>query len=66
MVHNMMALYEGTTIINIVVECQKEYQPKYFSMSRKEWLHLIRDYVRKVTERPELRDEETFRYEMAG
>ena len=61
-----MALYEGTTIINIVVECQKEYQPKYFSMSRKEWLHLIRDYVRKVTERPELRDEETFRYEMAG
>ena len=62
----MMELYEGTTILNIVVECQKEFQEKYFSMKANEWRHLIRDYVRDVTERPDLQDTEVFRYTMAG
>ena len=66
LVHNMMALYEGTTIMNIVVECQKEYQERYFSMKGNDWRHLIRDYVRKVTERPELQETEVFRFVMAG
>ena len=66
LIHNMMELYEGTTIMNIVIECQKEYQERYFSMSGNDWRHLIRDYVRKVTERPELQENETFRYVMAG
>ena len=62
LIHNMMELYEGTTILRIVAECQKEFGEKYFSMSRKEWHHLIRDYVRDVTERPDLQEEEMFRY----
>ncbi|MCK8623543.1 type I restriction endonuclease subunit R [Prevotella sp. E13-27] len=66
LIHNMMALEEGTTIMNIVVECQKEFQEKYFSMQTKDWYHLVRDYVRKVTERPELQETEVFRYVMAG
>ena len=66
LVHNMMELYEGTTILKIVAECQKEFGEKYFSMSRKEWHHLIRDYVRDLTERPELQEDEVFRYSMAG
>lgn len=66
LVHNMMGLDEGTTIMQIVVECQKEFQERYFSMTGNEWRHLIRDYVRKVTERPELQEEEVFRYVMAG
>lgn len=66
LIHNMMELYEGTTIMNIVIECQKEYQERYFSMSGNDWRHLIRDYVRKVTERPELQEYETFRYVMTG
>ena len=66
LVHNMMELYEGTTIMNIVLECQKEYQQKYFSMKTNDWRHLIRDYVRKVTERSDLQDEEVFRFVMAG
>ena len=66
LVHNMIELYEGTTILKIVAECQKEFGEKYFSMSRKEWHHLIRDYVRDLTERPELRDDEEFRYSLAG
>jgi type I restriction enzyme R subunit len=66
LIHNMMELYEGTTILNIVVECQKEFQEKYFSMKPNEWRHLIGDYVREVTERPALSDNEVFRYSMAG
>ena len=66
LVHNMMELYEGTTIMNIVLECQREYQQRYFSMGGNDWRHLIRDYVRQVTERPELQDNEVFRYVMAG
>ena len=66
LVHNMMELYEGTTIMNIVVECQREFQEKYFSMGGNDWRHLIRDYVRMVTERPELQETEVFRFVMAG
>ena len=66
LVHNMMELYEGTTIMNIVIECQREYQDRYFSMGGNDWRHLIRDYVRKVTERPELQEAEVFRFVMAG
>ena len=66
LIHNMMELYEGTTILNIVVECQKEFQERYFSMKGNDWRLLIRDYVRKVTERPELQEEEVFRFMIAG
>lgn len=58
---HMMVLYEGTTIMNMVVECKKEYQERYFSMKTNDWRHLLRDYVRKVTERPTLQDAEVFR-----
>jgi hypothetical protein len=66
LIHNMMELEEGTTILNIVVECQKKFGEKYYSMSRKEWHHLISDYARMVTERPDLQEDEVFRYVMAG
>ena len=66
LVHNMMALYDGTTIDSIYAGCQKEYQERYFRMKGNDWRHLIRDYVRKVTKRPELQENEVFRYVMAG
>ena len=66
LVHNMMELYEGTTIESIYVDCQKEFQQRYYSMKGNDWRHLIRDYVRKVTERPDQQENEVFRYVMAG
>lgn len=66
LIHTMMDLVEGTTILKIVVECQKQFQEKYFSMGGNDWRHLIRDYVRKVTERPELQETEVFKFSMAG
>lgn len=65
LIHNMMSLDEGTTILQIVAECQKEFQEKYFSMKQKEWLHLIRDYVRNITQRPDLQDNEVFTFKVA-
>ena len=61
LIHNMMELHEGTTIMKIVVECQKQFQERYFSMKPNDWRHLIRDYVRTVTERPDLQETEIFR-----
>ena len=66
LIHNMMALNEGTTIMQIVVECQRQFQEKYFSMKSNEWRHLIGDYVRDVTNRPELQEQETFHFTMVG
>ena len=66
LIHNLMEMEDGTTIETIYLECIREYQEKYFSMKPNEWRHLVRDYVREVTERPELRDDEVFRFSMAG
>ena len=66
LIHNMMELYDGTTILRITTECQKEFQLKYFSMKTNEWRHLIRDYVRKIIENPNLREDEVFHYQRTG
>jgi type I restriction enzyme R subunit len=66
LIQNMMEASEGTTILRIVAECQKEFGEIYFSMSRKEWHHLIGDYVRKITERSDLQEDEVFMYVLAG
>ena len=65
LIHNMMELEDGTTIETIYLECIREFQEKYFSMKPNEWRHLVRDYVREVTERPDLEDTELFTYKSA-
>lgn len=64
LIHNMMELEEGTTIETIYLECIREFQDKYFSMKPNEWRHLVRDYVRKVTNRPELKEDTLFYYKV--
>lgn len=61
LIHNMMALHEGTTIMWIVFECQSKFQQKYYNMKTNDWRHLICDYIRKITERPNLQENEVFR-----
>ena len=66
LIHNMMELEDGTTIETIYLECIRNFQEKYFSMKPKEWLHLVRDYVREVTQQPNLPEQEVFRFAMVG
>ena len=66
LIHDMMEMDGGTMIKNITSVCIKQYGERYGAMKPKDWEHLIRDYVRKVTERPELQETEVFRYVMAG
>ena len=66
LIHNMMELEEGTTIETIYLECIRRFQEKYFGMKPNEWRHLVRNYVREVTERPDLQETEVFRFSMAG
>jgi type I restriction enzyme R subunit len=65
LIHNMMELEDGTTIETIYLECIREFQEKYFSMKPNEWRHLVLDYVREVTKRPDLDDNELFTYKSA-
>ena len=65
LIHNMMELEDGTTIETIYLECIREFQEKYFSMKPNEWRHLVRDYVREVTKRSDLDDNELFTYKSA-
>ena len=65
-IHNLMELENGTTIETIYLECIRKYQEKYFSMKPNDWRHLVRDYVREVSEQPELQEDEVFRFSMAG
>ena len=44
----MMGLYEGTTIMKIAVECQKEFQQKYYVGS---WWLDEKEQIRKVDDR---------------
>lgn len=66
LIHYLMKINDKITILKIVAECQKEYQERYYSMNGNDWLHLIGDYVRKVTLKPSLKDDEVFRYMVAG
>lgn len=62
LIHNMMALHDGTTIEKIYVECIRNYQEKYFNMKPNDWRHLVSNYVKDVTEQQDLQDDTVFRY----
>lgn len=66
LIHNMMEMDGGTMMKNVTSVCMAMFGEKYISMSKNDWRHLIDDYVRKVTNLPNLREDEVFRYVMAG
>ena len=65
LVKHLMTIDGGTTILHIVAECKKEFQLRYYSMDDKDWLHMIRDYVRGVTKLPDLKEDEVFTFKVA-
>ena len=66
LIHNMMEMDGGTMMKNITSVCIKQFGERYLSMTPNDWRHLIDDYVRKVTNRPELKEDEVFRFVMTG
>lgn len=66
LIHNMMEMDGGTMMKNICSVCIGLFQERYNSMKLNDWRHLIDEYVRKVTRRPDLREDELFRFVMAG
>ena len=65
LIHNLMKQKEGTTIETIYLKCIRKFQEKYFNMKPNDWRHLVRDYVREVTKRPDLEEKELFTYKSA-
>jgi type I restriction enzyme R subunit len=66
LIHNMMEMDGGTMMKNVTSVCMAMFGEKYISMSKNDWRHLIDDYVRKVTNLPDLREDEVFRYVIIG
>ena len=65
LIKHLMSRKEGTSILKIVAECEKEFQLKYFSMDIKDWKHIVGDFVRGVTQMPNLKEEEVFTFKVA-
>ena len=66
LIHNMMEMDGGTMMKNIYSICIAMFQPRYNNMKPNDWRHLIDNYVRNVTNRPDLKEDEVFRFVMAG
>ena len=66
LIHNMMEADEGTMMKNILSVCIAKFQEKYNNMKPKDWNHLVFGYIREVTQRPKLKEDEVFRYVMTG
>ncbi len=62
LIHNMMEMDGGTMLKNITSVCIAMFGERYASMLPKDWSHLIDDYVRKVTNRPNLEEDTLFYY----
>ena len=66
LIHNMMEMDGGTMMKNIYSICIAMFQPRYNNMKPNDWRHLINDYVRKATNKPNLKEDELFKYVRVG
>ena len=64
LIHNMMEMDGGTMMKNITSVCIGLFGERYASMQPKDWGHLINEYVRKVTNRPDLEENTLFYYKV--
>jgi len=66
LIHNMMEMDGGTMMKNIHSVCITMFQDKYNNMTPNDWRHLIDDYVRTVTHRPDMQEDEVFYFKVSG
>jgi hypothetical protein len=45
---------------------QEEFKDEYASMGTRQWYHVVRDYMQRMTQRPHLQDEEIVTWQMAA
>ena len=64
LIHNMMEMDGGTMMKNITSLCVGMFTERYIGMKPNDWRHLIDDYVRRVTNRPELKEDTLFKYKV--
>ena len=62
----MMEMDGGTMMKNIYSICIAMFQERYNNMKPNDWRHLINDYVRKVTNKQDLKEDEVFYFKVAG
>lgn len=62
LIHNLMEMDGGTMMKNVNSVCIKQFGERYGNMSPRDWEHLIYGYIRSVTHRPDLAEDELFNF----
>lgn len=62
LIHNLMEMDGGTMMKNVNSVCIKQFGERYGNMTPKDWERLIYGYIRSVTQRPELAEDELFTF----
>lgn len=62
LIHNLMEMDGGTMMKNINSVCIKQFGERYGNMTPKDWEQLIYSYIRSVTQRPNLAEDELFTF----
>ena len=65
-VDGLMNSYHGITILTLVKLCIEQYGDTYCTMKVSDWHHVVCDYVKRKTNRYEIRDDEPVVWSMAA
>ncbi|MBP3844689.1 MAG: AlwI family type II restriction endonuclease [Prevotella sp.] len=57
---------KGISILKLSHLIQEEFKDEYASMGTRQWYHVVRDYMQRMTQRPHLQDEEIVTWQMAA
>ena len=57
---------KGISVLKLSHLIQEEFKDEYASMGSRQWYHVVRDYMQRMTQRPHLQDEEIVTWQMAA
>lgn len=57
---------KGISVLKLSHLIQEEFKDEYASMGTRQWYHVVRDYMQRMTQRPHLQDEEIVTWQMAA
>lgn len=64
LINNMMS--GTTTLSKLITECAHEFQERYYRMDHRKWNRVLSEYVKKITNRYPVSEEELISYGMAA
>lgn len=63
---NLMKSFNGISILSLQKSCVEKFGETYYMMKASDWYHVVRDYVKKQTNRNDIGDDENVMWSMAA